>query len=100
MGFILPFMLFLYFGLIDLTGLISYNRKITSIASATADLVGQNRATVLKPDIQDYFKVSSMIMNPIPDDDVKVRVFGIPHHRFHGQQGLVCRQWQRFGVFG
>jgi TadE-like protein len=76
MAFILPFMLILYFGLVDLTGLISYNRKVTAIASATADLVGQNRGTVLKTDITDYFKVAGMILNPIPEDDVKVRIFG------------------------
>ena len=76
MAFILPFMLILYLGLVDLTGLISYNRKVTAIASATADLVGQNRGTVLKTDIDDYFKVAGMILNPIPDSEVKVRVFG------------------------
>jgi Flp pilus assembly protein TadG len=76
MAFILPFMLILYLGLVDLTGLISYNRKVTAIASATADLVGQNRGTVLKTDIDDYFKVAGMILNPIPDSEVKVRVSG------------------------
>lgn len=90
MGFILPFMLFLYFGLIDLTGLISYNRKITSIASATADLVAQHRATVNKsPEIDDYFKISGMIMNPVPADEVTVVVSG-----FRQVDGNVTRIWR------
>jgi TadE-like protein len=76
MAFILPLMLFLYFGLIDLTSLVSFNRKVTAVASATADLVGQNRNSVLKTDIVDYFKVAGMIMKPTPDSLVKVRVFG------------------------
>jgi Flp pilus assembly protein TadG len=75
MAFILPFMLFLYFGLVDLTGLITFNRKITAVASATADLVGQNRTTVAATKIDDYFKVAGLIMNPTPDSKVKVRVF-------------------------
>lgn len=75
MAFIMPFMLLLYFGLVDLTGLISLNRKITSVASATADLVGQNSTTVTKTNIEDYFKVVKLIMNPIPEDNVKVTVY-------------------------
>jgi Flp pilus assembly protein TadG len=89
MAFILPFMLILFFGLIDLTGLISYNRKVTAIASATADLVGQNRTTVLKTDIVDYFKVAGLILNPIPESDVKVRVFG-----FRKTGATVNKIWQ------
>ena len=89
MAFILPFMLILYLGLVDLTGLISYNRKVTAVASATADLVGQNRGTVIKTDIDDYFKVAGMILNPIPDADVKVRVFG---YRKSGSS--VSKIWQ------
>jgi Flp pilus assembly protein TadG len=75
MALILPFMLMLYFGLMDLTGLISLNRKVTAVASATADLVGQKRTTILKTDVEDYFKVAKLIMNPIPDSEVKVIVY-------------------------
>jgi Flp pilus assembly protein TadG len=73
-SFILPFMLLLYFGLIDLTQLISLNRKVTSVAAATADLVTQNRNSIVKTDINDYFKISGMIMNPTPANDVTVKV--------------------------
>jgi Flp pilus assembly protein TadG len=57
-AFILPFMLVLYFGLLDLTGLVSVNRKMTSTASVVADLTGQGgpttRSQILKEDIADY----------------------------------------------
>lgn len=76
MSFILPFMLLLFFGLLDLTGLISFNRKITSVASSIADLTAQNRNTVLKADMDDYFQVVSMIMDPTPDAKVTVNVYG------------------------
>jgi Flp pilus assembly protein TadG len=75
-AFILPFMLFLYFGLLDLTGLVSSNRKMTSTASVVADLVGQNRNTISRATIGDYMMVSEMINNPAPASGVKVRVFG------------------------
>jgi len=76
MSFILPLMLFIFFGLVDLTGLISYNRKVTSVAGAVAVLASQNRNAVLKSDIVDYFKVAGMIMAPTPESLVKVRLMG------------------------
>ncbi len=88
MAFIMPMMLLLYFGLVDLTGMISFNRKITSVANATADLVGQNRTNVLKTDMVDYFKVSGLIMNPTPDSEVKIRIFG---YRLVGS--TITRMW-------
>ncbi len=89
MAFILPFLLLLYFGLVDLTGLISFNRKITSVASATADLVGQNSTTVVKTDVEDYFKVVKLIMSPTPDTDIKVTVF---NYRLEGT--TVTLKWK------
>jgi Flp pilus assembly protein TadG len=90
MAFVLPFMLLLYFGLVDLTGLISFNRKITAVASSTADLVGQNQGTVLEGSITDYFKVSGLIMNPTPDSAVKVRVFV-----YRDVGGTVTQMWTK-----
>jgi Flp pilus assembly protein TadG len=74
MAFVFPFMLLLYLGLLDLTGLISHSRKVTSIASAVADLVAQNRIAVLKTDMNDYFKIASLIMKPESDSEVRIRV--------------------------
>jgi Flp pilus assembly protein TadG len=71
---IFPIMMGVYFGLMDMTGLISFNRKVTAVASATADLVGQNRNTILKTDLNDYFKVGKMIMSGESKNDVRVQV--------------------------
>ncbi len=89
MAFIMPFMLLLYFGLMDLTGHISLNRKITAVASATADLVGQNRTTIIKSDVQDYFQVAGLIMKPKPITDVKVTVYS---YRLEGS--TVTQKWK------
>jgi hypothetical protein len=75
-AFILPFLLFLYFGLLDLTGLISMNRKVTSAANAVADLVGQNRTEIQKSKVEDYINAVSLIMRPRPDNEVTVVVQG------------------------
>jgi Flp pilus assembly protein TadG len=76
MSFILPFLLLLYFGLLDLTGLVSFNRKITAVASSVADITSQNRNTVLKANITDYMYANDMIMKPTPASKVTVKVYG------------------------
>ena len=73
---VMPFMFLLYFGLFDLTALISVNRKVTYSASVVVDLVAQNKTSILKADIQNYYNASDMIMVPIPSATVRVEVFG------------------------
>jgi Flp pilus assembly protein TadG len=73
---VLPVMLVLYFGLFDLTSLISVNRKVTYSASVVADLVAQNKTSVLKSDIQNYYNAASMVMAPTPAATVRIEVFG------------------------
>jgi len=73
---IMPFMLIIYFGLFDITTLVSVNRKVTYSASVVADLVAQNKTSVLKADIQNYFNAANMVMSPMPAAAVRVEVFG------------------------
>lgn len=88
-AFILPFMLMLYFGLVDLTGLIGFNRKITSVANTMADLVGQNRTSVLLSDISDYYNASALIMSPTPANTVTINLYG---YRMVG--GVPTQRWK------
>lgn len=71
---LLPFMLLLFFGMLDLTGHISLSRKVSAVSAATADLVGQGRNTITTAEIQDDFKVAGLIINPKPASDVRVVV--------------------------
>lgn len=73
---IMPFLLILYFGMIDLTAMISFNRKITYSASVIADLVAQNRTNILKTQIDDYYNAAAMVMAPTPSSQIKVSVYG------------------------
>lgn len=89
-AFILPFLLFLYFGLVDLTAMISLNRKVTYAASVVADLVTQNDTTVKATDIDDYFKAASLVMKPTPMTNVRVEVY-----QYRNVSGAVTTQWNR-----
>ena len=75
MAFIMPFLLFLYFGLVDLTSMISINRKLTYSASVVADLVTQNDTNVTTTNIADYVNAAAMIMKPTPIANVRVEVY-------------------------
>jgi Flp pilus assembly protein TadG len=85
---ILPFMLLLYFGMIDLTAMISHNRKITYAASVAADLMAQNRTTVLKPATLDYFAAVDLIMAPTPSTRTRVNLYG-----FRSSGGAISQIW-------
>jgi Flp pilus assembly protein TadG len=88
MAFIMPFLLFLYFGLVDLTAMISINRKLTYSASVVADLVTQNESTVTSTNITDYVNAAELIMSPTPIDDVRVEVY-----QFRDDGGAIENQW-------
>lgn len=75
-AFIMPFMLLLYFGLFDITALVSVNRKITYSASIVADLVAQNKTSVLKSKLSDYYSAANLVMAPISSSEVRIEVFG------------------------
>jgi Flp pilus assembly protein TadG len=75
-AFILPFMLLIYLGLFDITALVSVNRKVTYSASIVADLVAQNKTSVLKSKLSDYYSAANLVMAPISSSAVRVEVFG------------------------
>jgi Flp pilus assembly protein TadG len=87
-AFIMPFLLLLFFGLVDITDAVSSNRRITSVANSIGDLAAQNRKKILKTDIDDYFKAAALIMKPKSDSNVRVTLFGF---RSDGTKGVL--QW-------
>lgn len=76
MAMIFPFLIFLYFGMADLTGLVSLNRKVTYSADVIGDLVTRNTDSVLKSQIADYYNASDLILLPTPTANVRVEVYG------------------------
>jgi Flp pilus assembly protein TadG len=75
---ILPIIVLLYFGMLDLTKLIGEHRKVATLAGTVADLVGQHRNFVTFTgsggDLADYFKVAPMVMKPQTDANIRIRV--------------------------
>ena len=95
MAFIMPFLLFLYFGLIDLTAMISLNRKITYSASVVADLVTQNSTTVTASAMNDYFDAAELVMSPTSLDDVRIDIY-----QYRNVSGTITNQWKKSSTGG
>lgn len=95
MAFIMPFLLFLYFGLIDLTAMISLNRKVTYAASAVADLVTQNATNVTSATIGDYFEAAELVMKPKKIEDVRVEIY-----QYRDVAGAITNQWSEKSTGG
>jgi len=97
MAFIFPFMVILYIGLVDVTNLISANRRVTLAASTVADLVTQMSTTITSGDINGFFNAIEPIMEPFPADDVKAEVFA---YRKNGANAELIWQKNNGGTCG
>jgi Flp pilus assembly protein TadG len=95
MAFIMPVLVLLYFGLFDLTAMISLSRKINYSSSVVADLVTQNKTTVTAANITDYFNAAELVMSPTPIANVRVEVFG-----FRNNAGTITQQWSKASTGG
>lgn len=62
-AFILPLMLTLTFGTIDVSSGVAIDRKVTLVARTLSDLVSQG-TSVTNTDISNFFKMGSAIMTP------------------------------------
>ncbi len=76
MAFIFPVMLILYFGLVDITNLLSANRKVTLTSSTIADLVTQAPGSVTQADLDGFFNAASPIMDPFDASASSLELFG------------------------
>jgi Flp pilus assembly protein TadG len=68
---ILPIMLTMYFGVVELGNALTINRRTSIVASTAADLVAQEKTTSTTG-LQDAFKASKSILTPIDTAPLKI----------------------------
>lgn len=68
---VLPIMLMLYIGFVEVSALISVDRKLQSAAGALGDLVARSDTTISAATLTDYFHAASGIMSPNPVDGLR-----------------------------
>lgn len=61
---ILPLMLLLYLGSIELSDVIAVDRRVTTIAGTVGDLVARSDGGITTATLNDYFDAAEMIMIP------------------------------------
>jgi Flp pilus assembly protein TadG len=66
---VLPLIISMYVGAVEFSHALTIDRRVTSVASAAADLVAQSEE-VSSSDLQDIFTASSSIMLPSPASPV------------------------------
>lgn len=73
---VFPVLLLIYFGIVGVTQILSVDRKVTNIASSTADLVSQE--TVLDSTImQDIYTASISLIAPFSTNSISIVVTSI-----------------------
>ncbi|MGV3652026.1 MAG: TadE/TadG family type IV pilus assembly protein [Devosia sp.] len=65
---ILPAMLALYVGAVEVSTLITADRRVTTIAGTVGDLVSRRNATISQAVLDDYFAAAAAIIAPFPTD--------------------------------
>ncbi|MFD2184668.1 TadE/TadG family type IV pilus assembly protein [Rhodoplanes azumiensis] len=73
---LLPVMLTLYLGGVEVTSAVSIDRKVTLVARTVADLVAQ-ATTVTTADLTDVLKASTAVAAPFPSAPLKVTVSSV-----------------------
>lgn len=71
---ILPFMMMLYMGSIEVSWGISADRRVQIVAGSIGDLVSQSEDTLAQSALNDYFAAASVLMQPFDSNALKVRV--------------------------
>lgn len=74
---VLPVMLVLYLGGIEVTDGLVLKRKVSHTASAIADLVAQDTAIASTAEMQDIFNAGTAILSPYTTSKLKVSVVAI-----------------------
>lgn len=71
---VLPLMLTLFLGSVDLSQGISADRKLAQVAATMGDLTSQSQKTISITTLDDYFSASQVIMLPFDGNAAQVRL--------------------------
>ncbi len=85
---ILPIMVLMVTGMIDLTNIFSANRKATLATNTIGDLVTQANGKITKSELEGIYNAARPIIDPIPTSKMVIKVAG---YRKVGKS--IVKQW-------
>lgn len=89
--FILPIMIMLFIGVVEITNLLRLDRKVVAATQTTADLVSQRRE-VSDAQLNDILTAAELIFEPFPAADHTVGIVGV---RFDPNTGNPTQDWTK-----
>jgi hypothetical protein len=89
---VLPIMLVLYIGFVEVSALISVDRKLQSAVGALGDLVARSDTTISAATLNDYFQAAGGIMTPHSTDDLRQIVTLV---EVSASGATACVKWSR-----
>ena len=75
-AFLLPIMLMLFIGVVEVTNLLRLDRKVVAAAQTTADLVTQRRE-VSDAQLNDILRAAELILEPFPASALSIGIAGV-----------------------
>ncbi|HXK53226.1 MAG TPA: pilus assembly protein [Hyphomicrobiales bacterium] len=94
-AFILPLLIALYFGAIEISQAVMADRKVTNITSTVADLVAQTK-TVNDNELQDIFEAATAILVPFPTTGLTIVLSSV----VVDVDGKPTVDWSKAGPYG
>jgi Flp pilus assembly protein TadG len=92
-AFIVPIMMVMFIGAVELSQAITVDRRVTQVASSTADLVARAEKQIAQTEITDIMKVGGYIMEPYSQDPLQIiirNVMSSPTNANVAKQSWTC----------
>lgn len=90
MAIIMPLLLIMFFGMIDITALLSDNRRLTYSANAVANLVTRLESPATMEQMTDAFEAVDLVMKSAQEQNVRVEIYNF---RKDNNTNAVKQQW-------
>jgi Flp pilus assembly pilin Flp len=92
-AFVVPIMAVMFIGAVELSQAITVDRRVTQVASSTADLVARAEKQISQTEIGDIMKVGGYILEPYSQDPVQIilrNVMSSPSNATIAKQSWSC----------
>lgn len=87
---VLPVLLLLFFGMINITHYLSAVRKTNAASDLVADLVTRHSASIESSKVDDYLLAAALSFRPNVPADLQIDVYS-----FFGSNGAATQRWKR-----
>jgi len=93
---LLPIMIMIFVGVVELTSILRLDRKVVSAAQTTADLITQRRE-VSSGDLDDIVRAAELILEPYPASGLTVGIVGVQYNEDSGAAEILWTKSENGG---